>query len=52
VVVDADGLVAGLVRVEVIAGALAVSNGDSHPAGGRAPAPNAAGPPLPHEDGP
>jgi osmoprotectant transport system ATP-binding protein len=52
VVVDADGLVAGLVRVEVIAGALAVSNGDSHPAGGRAPAPNAAGPPLTHEDGP
>ncbi len=31
VVVDADGAVAGLVRVEVIAGALAIGNGDSTP---------------------
>ncbi|MFZ1996706.1 MAG: ABC transporter ATP-binding protein [Solirubrobacteraceae bacterium] len=52
VVVDADGLVAGLVRVEVIAGALAISNGDSHPAGGRASEPDAAGPPPAHQDGP
>ena len=33
VVVDADGVVAGLARVEVIAGALAVGNGDSSPDG-------------------
>ena len=31
VVVDADGLLAGLARVEVIAGALAVGNGSSTP---------------------
>ncbi len=51
VVVDADGLVAGLVRVEVIAGALAITNGDSQPAGGRAGAPDAAGPPPAPQDG-
>jgi osmoprotectant transport system ATP-binding protein len=35
VVVDADGAVAGLARIEVIAGALAVGNGDAAAAEGR-----------------
>ncbi len=44
VVVDADGLVAGLARVEVIAGALAIGDGSSASAGNGSSAPEGSGP--------
>ena len=44
VVVDADGLVAGLARIEVIAGALAVGNGSSGPDGNDSSTPERSGP--------
>ena len=44
VVVDADGLVAGLARIDVIAGALAVGNGGSAPVGNGSSTPEESGP--------